>query len=497
MQTVDLDVPSSINNPAKSGTTPSPQVVTVTFTAYDETGNPVAASPTSPLQVAVYSQLGSISESGQALAGADPYSFTVTSGNSFSFRYNGTYLNRPPVVTAWMTLRSTNACTGTANQAIGSSVLPLANVPSKMGSVSYQTPTVCKTGTGRACATANVQSNGLWINAAVGFGKPMPGVGGATTRPTSANFDQYQLDTGSIGAVAPVADLGPNVVGPGAPSWKYYDSSGFEFAGFTYLAPVTLSMNGVKPFGNPIRMLGVVTSACAPGKSCSGPPQFSDFHYMGVGIDRENNTFADPFASPGDNALLSIRSTNSSPMSQGYLLSGGSVRVGLTAATGVTYSKQQLAPNTANPGDWNAAAGCVSFPTPGAPPPIPLCGSLLMDIGIQQMYISVAPGQMPAAVQGGLASTQTVQVTSPNTTSPALSYSFVAGPRVNNRLTPNPVGQAPSYVSLFSSSTDISGQAFTGSMQVNTGRYVLFGSNYMFNAQKGQIGFKSLSRPMR
>ncbi|MEI6446796.1 MAG: hypothetical protein WCO96_02805 [Actinomycetes bacterium] len=497
MQTVAMTVPASINNPAVSGTTTSPQTVTVTFTAYDASGQPVTPSPSNPLQVAIYSQLGAISAAGQPLTGADPYSFTVTSGNSFSFTYNGTYLNRPPTVTAWMTLASTNQCTGTANKAIGSTVLPLANVPTKMGSVSYLTPTVCKTGTGRTCAQANVQTNGLWLNAAVGFGKPMPGVGGSTTRPTSSNFDQYQIDTGSIGAVAPVTDLGPNVVGPGAPSWKYYDSSGFEFAGFTYLAPVTLSMKGVKPFGNPVRMLGVVTSACAPNKPCSGPPQFSNFHYMGVGIDRENNTSADPFASPGDNALLSIRSTNSNPISQGYLLSGGSIRVGLTAATGVTYTKQQLAPNPDNPGDWNAAAGCVAFPTPGSPPPTPLCGSLLMDVGIQQMYVSVAPGNLPAAVQGGLSSTQQVQITSPNSTDPALNYSFVAGPRVNNHLTPNPVGRAPSYVSLFTSSTDTSGQAFTGDVQINTGRYVLFGSNYMFNAQKGQIGFKNLANPLR
>jgi len=46
--------------------------------------------------------------------------------------------------------------------------------------------------------------------------------------------------------VWPLADLGPDAVGPGGPALKYYDSSGNEFIGFVYLAPVTLQMGSAQ-----------------------------------------------------------------------------------------------------------------------------------------------------------------------------------------------------------------------------------------------------------
>lgn len=491
--TVSLNASASLANPAISSRKNSSQVITVNFTAYDQNGAQLTPTLSSPLQVAIYSEPSSITAAGTPISGKGPYAMTIKSGSSFSFSYTGSYVHRPPVVTAWMNTGQLNTCTGTMAKAIGLQAIPLATTPQSTGTKSYRTATNCTTGKGAACAANNVLTSGLSINAAVGFGPSIPGSGVAAAKPKSSNFASFTIDTGSIGSVAPLDELGPNVIGPGPPAWKYYDSSGYEFAGYIYLAPVTFSMGTAKPSSYPIRVLGVAASNCATGMPCSTAPEFANFHYMGVGISREENTSADPFVSPGDNALLEIAPGDAMPMSPGYMLSGGSIQAGITTATAAGYSKQQLAPNSSNLGDWGPAAGCVSFPTPSLPPAPPLCGSMLMDVGIDQMYISVLKGNMPAAAVGGLSPSQSISISSPNPTSPSLSYTFAAGSKgANGQPSPAPTGRAPSFVSLFSSEAENTGQVF-----INTGRHVLFGSNYMLNAQKGQVGFKTLAHPLR
>jgi len=88
---------------------------------------------------------------------------------------------------------------------------------------------------------------------------------------------------------------------------------------------------------------------------------------------------------------------------------------------------------------------CVTFPTTATPAPTPVCGSLLMDVGIPEMFITFASkADEPAAISGGLADDQTIAISAPTATSPAFAYSFSSGPA--GGATPPATGMAPSEV---------------------------------------------------
>jgi hypothetical protein len=487
-QSIAFPTPVTLQNPATQGSTTASQTVSIPFVAYDTNGTPVSPSASAPLTVSIYGAPAGSIQTTPAGTGTSPLVVTLTSGSALSLTYNGAYLTRPVTVAASLPLSTTNVCTNTPEYAIGSTSLALATVPIAVGTVSYSTPTACSSGTtGSACAAKNVDSDGLRLSATVGYGAAVPGSSASATPVTPTGFANYTVDTGSIGTALPKTDLGPDAIGPGGPALKYYDSSGNEFVGYVYLAPVTLQMGSVQVTTDPIRVLAVMSSDCHPNKTCTGPPPFADFHYLGVGLDRSLGTAADPFGSPRDNALLSVGST-SATLSPGYVLSGSSIQVGITASN-ATSSVVPLTANTTDPGDWNAMPMCVTFPTAGATSPAPTCGSLLMDVGIPEMFITFGSAAAePAAVSGGLADNQTISIAAPNQTSPAFAYSFSSGPA--GGATPPATGAAPSKVVL----GVIAGP---DPVFINTGRHVLFDYQYVFNAQAGTIGFVPLNPPLR
>ena len=162
--------------------------------------------------------------------------------------------------------------------------------------------------------------------ASVGFGAALPGTTtGIVPPPPGATF---QLDTGSIGTALPLTSIGADAIGPGPTAYKYYDSSGNEFAGYIYLAPVAVTTSTGTVVSTPMLVLGVASSACHPKSKCTTPPGFASFDYLGVGFARATGAPGDPFTSPADNALLSMRSSPSGAMSPGYSLSGSQITIG-------------------------------------------------------------------------------------------------------------------------------------------------------------------------
>jgi hypothetical protein len=300
----------------------------------------------------------------------------------------------------------------------------------------------------------------------------------------------YTVDTGSIGTALPLAQLGPDVIGPGAPALKYYDSSGNKFIGFVYLAPMTFQMGSSQVQTDPVRVLAVVSSACHPGKSCTSAPPFKDFHYLGVGFDRGSTSTADPFKSPRDNALLSVQASSGSPLSEGYILSGSAITAGITVSNSAGSSPVGLMPDPTANGDWLATPGCVSFPT-ATLTPAPVCGAMLFDMGISGMFITFSSASAePEPVSGGLSANQMISIDVPTVSAPALTYAFSSGPMPNGTAPPT-TGMAPSKVAL----SAIPGGNHT--VFVNTGRHILFENDYEFNAQTGTVAFTPIVPPLR
>ncbi len=488
-QTITFPNAITLRNPAEPGSTTASETVTIPFVVNGSAGTPVTPSATSPVTVSIYGAPAGSIQTTPAGTGTSPVVVELTSGSSLSVTYNGSYLSRPISVLASMPLPETNVCTGTTSYAIGSTSMALAVAPTQLGTVSYSTPTACTGGTtGSACAAQNVDSTGLALSATAGYGATVPG-SSAPTASAPEKFASYTVDTGSIGTALPLTDLGPNAVGPGAPALKYYDSSGNEFIGFVYLAPVTLQMGTERATTDPIRLLAVMSSACHPKKPCTKAPPYANFHYLGVGFDRSLTSTADPFQSPRDNALLAIEST-AGTMTQGYTLSGATIQAGITSANSAAPNPAKLTASTTYPGDWQGLPMCVTFPTAADPNPTPSCGAMLMDVGIPEMFITFQNSDdKPTAVKDGLAANQQITITAPDPSKPALTLSFSSGPA--GGASPPATGMAPSEVEVSVLSTSSS------PVFINTGRHVLFENTYIFNAQAGTVGFAPLVPTLR
>jgi len=370
--------------------------------------------------------------------------------------------------------------------------LMLGSDPTELGTASYSIPTKCYSRTtGAACARENVDRNGLALSAAVGYGAAIPSSTSSSVVARSAQVSSYAVDTGSIGTALPLAQLGPDAIGPGAPALKYYNSSGNEFIGFVYLAPVSFQMGSDQAVTDPIRVLAVLSSACHRNDPCKEPPPFKNFHYLGVGFDRGKPFADDPFQSPRDNALLSTEPKPGKTMSQGYVLSGSTITAGITAGNSAGASLVPLTANPSTPGDWLGTPACVSFPSPTDPSGTAVCGSMLLDVGISKMFITFSSKSVePPVVSGGLGANQTISIVAPSPSSPALAYSVSSG-RADGGKSPPATGMAPSSVGL----TALPGGR--GPVFINTGRHVLFEYRYLFNAQAGEVGFTPLVPKLR
>jgi hypothetical protein len=291
-------------------------------------------------------------------------------------------------------------------------------------------------------------------------------------------LQDFTIDTGSLGAIVPLQDLGPDAIGPGGPGVKFYDSSGNTFAGSYYLAPISLKNSaGDIVQTNPILVLAVDAGFCAPGYPNCTPPG-TDIHYLGVGFDRNNTTAGDAFDSPADNAFLQIADAeNGTDISPGYILSGDNAQIGIGDTS--NFKLAALTPNTSIPGDWNAAPGCYQFPTLSARNQF--CGSLLMDVGIDGMFLDLAEAKRPAGALDSsdpstLPTGLQVSIIAGTPANPALSYSFEYTPAATA------TGVGPTNITWINSPK----------IFVNTGRDVLFGDNYLFDARCGNVGFESL-----
>jgi hypothetical protein len=444
---------TQLNNPT-GGTPTAPQQFTVNMSMCNSLGQPVFPSAANPIHVDVYG----------APTGAITPTSTTTSTGAVTFTYSGQSFPNNLSLNAWLSDSTNNGAS------LGVTQILKQNTPSSctLGTNFYDVP------------LAGTLPGALQITADVGY----------TVGSTSSNYKTYTIDTGSLGVVVPLADLpqNANVIGPGAVGVKYYDSSGNTYAGNYYLTPVRIQTSASTVQTQTIMVLAINKAYCSgpTTKSCyTGAPPTPNLHYIGVGFNRDGTTGGDLFTSPVYNAFLHItNASNGTDVTPGYYLTPASssgtptgLRLGISSNTG--YSLVNLAPNPAVPGDFLPQSGCFSFPPAS---PNQFCGTALLDVGIDYMFIDAPRAQWPAGTHNSsdqVPAGVNMEILMGSMTMPApLQYPFTT---VLPPTTP-PTDGTPTQVQWIDNPT----------IFVNTGRRPLYIYNYLYNGQCGQVGFKSV-----
>jgi hypothetical protein len=229
-----------------------------------------------------------------------------------------------------------------------------------------------------------------------------PAAGGDLTRPPRLRISfggrsyAVVMDTGSTGIVVS-ADKIPNIdrlqtQGPGRLT---YSSSGRIMIGRWVVTPVTImGRNGTRIAVAPISVLAVDRVECTDNaRRCSPRASPRGISMLGIGFARRGDHQAQ--SGPAKNPFLNVATVNGAKaerLRRGYLVTRGGVFVGLTAANtqgDVAFVKLDRAGD-----DWAPTPVCISVNgvTPAA------CGSLLMDTGVDAMYLTVPESQAPDAV---------------------------------------------------------------------------------------------------
>jgi hypothetical protein len=442
---------TQVNNPT-GGSPTAPQQFTVSMSMCNSLGQPIFPTAANPIHVDVYG----------APAGAISPTSTTTSTGSVTFTYSGQSFPNNISVNAWMS-DSTNK-----GAALGVTQILMQNTPAcTYGSTHYDVP------------LSGTLPGSLQLSADVGY----------DLTASSSTYKTYTIDTGSLGVVVPRSELpkNANVIGPGAVGVKYYDSSGNTYSGNYYLAPVRIQLNSGAVQTQTIMVLAIDKAYCTgpTSRSCYTNPPTPDLHYMGVGFNRNNTTGGDLFNSPAYNAFLHITNTNNgTDVTPGYLLSPNDshtvtgLKLGIDSVAG--YSVVNLSPNSAVPSDFLPQSGCFIFP--GSPSPNKFCGTALLDVGIDYMFLDLPKAQWPAGTHDSndlVPAGVSMQVLMGSLVSPApLDYTFSAV----NGTPPPPFSATPAKVQWIDNPT----------IFINTGRRPLYIYNYLYNGQCGQVAFKSI-----
>lgn len=203
---------------------------------------------------------------------------------------------------------------------------------------------------------------------------------------------------------------------------------------------------------------------------------------MGVGFDRGGRPAS-------MNPFLNLAAPAGKTIHPGYIISKAGVTLGLTAGNSQGFKTVQLLPNKQLPGtEWLQPQACALVEAPGGKSHANLCGGMLMDTGIDYMFLSfngqLRPAQSTAQSAGPFDGPSRTILT------PGWTMTFTATDADKNKLltytqtavqtnvTPTP----KQTVAVWAGAT-----ATTGFM--NTGRRLLYAGAYLFDQQCGKLGF--------
>ncbi len=270
----------------------------------------------------------------------------------------------------------------------------------------------------------------------------------------------FEIDTGSVGILVPRARLGPNYqdFDPTQDITFKYSSSGNAYWGQWVLVEVILGVpadwDGTGDYpGGLIEVFAV-----------DQPADF-DGGVLGIGFAIDGKADGGPARNP----LLNLNYQGTT-LGAGYIVSSTAIQAGLTLTNTAEFAFVALTRNTAGL-DWEQPTGSVELPG-GFQYDLPV----LMDTGIDRMvlWLDVADrppmlagfSQFPAGVTVGIAVPP-----AGGEAEPVLQYSFVTGN----------AGQPMAPVQV----------EWRGGHGINTGRNVLAGFDYLFDADGGRIGFRA------
>lgn len=269
----------------------------------------------------------------------------------------------------------------------------------------------------------------------------------------------FEVDTGSVGVLVPRKRLGPAYQNfdPSFDVEFGYVSSGKTYWGQWVKAPVILGVPATWDGAGDHPMTEVEVFAA------DRPVDF-DGGMLGVGF--AIGGLAD--GGPARNPLLHL-TCEGEKLRRGYIIRSQGIDAGLTPANIAGFAVIELQRN-ADSADWMQPTGSLGLPD-GFSVDLPV----LIDTGVGEMLLWLSASDRPSALAGyskfpaGVA----VTITAPSSSeAPALQYSFVTGD-ANDPTAPSAV------------------EWRDGKGAINTGRHVLAASDYLYDAARGLIGFKS------
>lgn len=230
---------------------------------------------------------------------------------------------------------------------------------------------------------------------------------------------------------------------------------------------------------------------------CSRTKQLCGMGMMGVGFDRGAS-----MGNAGVNPFLHAQQMETGAMHPGYVITTSGITVGIKQQDLQGFGFVPLQPvKGGNELEWRQTRGCVSVAGTGITNPRQtVCGEILMDTGVDRMFLSYASGSAPELkppntlplklwdcppLKNGARNCRitipnaTVTVTSPHA-NPVLRY------EVSAPATFVWTGVAPAFVSLRATTLQDPGE----NVFVNTSRQLLNMVDYLYDAGCGRVGFR-------
>jgi hypothetical protein len=197
------------------------------------------------------------------------------------------------------------------------------------------------------------------------------------------------LDSGSTGIVVAAVNV-PNldqlpVIGDGRLT---YTSSGRIMLGRWVRTRVSLvGQEGGYVKTDPLPVLAVTEVQClAHARDCTPNKSPRGIAMVGVGFGREGD--AQSQSTPDKNPLLNI-TWRDRAFRPGYILTAKGIRIGLAPSDSARPFQRVKLQRNAKGNDWQGAPACISInrKSPAA------CGAILVDSGVQDMFMTILPAQ--------------------------------------------------------------------------------------------------------
>jgi hypothetical protein len=286
-----------------------------------------------------------------------------------------------------------------------------------------------------------------------------------------------QVDTGSRGLVVARTAIGSHASDTGQKGWVEYTSDGRILSGEYFLAPIRFHTTRSTVDTIPVRVLGVESSSC-DSKYPHCAPEADVDHVGMLGVGYGHHAKGTDALTTEVNPFLELQAMQDGTARRGYIITRNAITLGLTAGDLASFRQVTLPKppgSTAGPaglpGSWGAAPGCFALPDNGDDT---RCGTVLVDTGIATMIVGLDAAQRPPTMQDTIPNGTRIRIGIPTFTDPALAYSVTTG-AADDALAPqgNPAAR-------WSQSGPF----------VNTGRRLLAGYDYLFDADAGHIGFR-------